>query len=107
MPAVTHTLTSAFAPGAYVEAEGVEGTVTVCIDVGRDRQVVGFRTADGTLRAVIVDLGDAARLLVLPVGRDLAESVARQIVAGLDPRIPVATQTNVLAAWLLVAGGGG
>lgn len=96
-----------FVEGDRVEAEGAEGVVAVCVDVGRDRQAIGFRVADGTLRAVIVDLRNDARLLVLPVDRALAESVARQIAAGADPRIPVATQVNVLAAWLLVAGGAG
>lgn len=79
--------------------QAFHGEVVTYRQVG-DRQVLNVRLTDG--RLVTVALGDdSVPALNSPVSKSEALKLAKAVVAGQEPRIPIATQINMLALALL------
>lgn len=75
------------------------GTVMAYREIGA-RYVATLKSEDGS--TVVVALDEDNRLdLNSPVSKREAAKLARSIIAGAEPRIPVATQLNILALALL------
>jgi len=95
------TAATPFRLGDRVQADGVSGVVVTVQDCGPDRQVLGVRQAGGGVVFVGVQVADGA-LLTPPVDLATATGLARLIMGGTDPRLPVAVTQNTLAAAVLM-----
>lgn len=95
------TAPTPFRLGNIVQADGVSGIVVTVRDCGPNRQVLGVRAAAGGVVFVAVQVTDGA-LLTPPVDLPTASGLAHLVLSGVDPRMPVQTIQNTLAAAVLV-----
>ena len=80
----------------------VRGTVAVAQDVA-SRQLLTVADAGGDYHTLVVDPSafDGMNVLVALPGLGAAEGIARLVLGGCPPKIPEASQLNILAAAVL------
>lgn len=88
--------------GDRVDVDGHPAEVVAVRQVGDHRQVLTLRLATGETRFVTAEVIGAGSA-VPPVSMATAEGLARLVIAGVDPRMPVSMQLQILAAGLLAA----